>query len=678
MENIMENNVEEQEIWRPENDKRLYQGLRLANEMNVVLIHDPEVEIAAAALNINIGSAIEIKMGHPAGLARLFQRILYLSDRQPQPKSFNNFVKRHNGEVDAETRTSCADYYFNINSSHLKDALGYFAKFFCEQAPSCSHLTIESEYNVILKIEETNKLHDEWKLPKFIKYIRFNHESKASDKWREYEPEKSLTEEPAIDTKMLEKFYKDYYYSEDMTLCVLGKESLDELKEMVVEFFSPVRERTIPDSEIFPQVTMAPPSFVHKIYYVPNKDCNQLHLVAHPVYYNTRIPNVPDIFAYLLKYNGEKSLLSVLKAKGWATSIGAGLLTEIHRVFLVTIDLTEKGLDHVDEVVTLFFEYVHMLRKENNDYKRIVNEYKKIQELQLYFEEKKLFPKYVRLYAHQIMCGRPKKHVLREKPIPLKWHIEAMQCVFEPFLPPLRLSIYVASQKYKTLTDKSCDYYEYKIERVPSKTYARWIEDNNTLSKIFKFPSCNEFIPTDINIKETDEAEKHIRIIKKTKLLTFWHKKDDEFKEPKATMIFHFINPVVYVDTINANLALMFIRIINESLSECAYAAALVGLHWEFSTTNKGIQLKIHGFDNKLPNLVEKIFDQIINFEVEINKFEAHRQNNIDINKKELQEFQESSPHRQVQHYLSVILSNNMWQREDILKSSSGKYRKED
>lgn len=45
------------------------------------------------------------------------------------------------------------------------------------------------------------------------------------------------------------------------------------------------------------------------------------------------------------------------------------------------------------------------------------------------------------------------------------------------------------------------------------------------------------------------------------------------------------------MNTINANLTLMFVRLINKSLSEYVYPAALVDLHWEFCATIKGIQV---------------------------------------------------------------------------------------
>ena len=43
------------------------------------------------------------------------------------------------------------------------------------------------------------------------------------------------------------KFYKEYYSSDIMTLTVLGKESIDELSNKIIEFFSDIPKRRLDD-----------------------------------------------------------------------------------------------------------------------------------------------------------------------------------------------------------------------------------------------------------------------------------------------------------------------------------------------------------------------------------------------------------------------------------------------
>lgn len=48
-------------------------------------------------------------------------------------------------------------------------------------------------------------------------------------------------------------------------------------------------------------------------------------------------------------------------------------------------------------------------------------------------------------------------------------------------------------------------------------------------------------------------------------------------------------SPLAYADLVNANFTLLFVRLINNSLREYLYPAALVDLRWELCATVYGI-----------------------------------------------------------------------------------------
>jgi len=71
------------------------------------------------------------------------------------------------------------------------------------------------------------------------------------------------------------------------------------------------------------------------------------------------------IYFSLIGHEGKGSILSLLRELGWANDLSAG---EAHSCtdwssFAVNISLTDAGLDHVDDVVEIFFAYVALLRK---------------------------------------------------------------------------------------------------------------------------------------------------------------------------------------------------------------------------------------------------------------------------------------------------------------------------
>jgi hypothetical protein len=70
----------------------------------------------------------------------------------------------------------------------------------------------------------------------------------------------------------------------------------------------------------------------------------------------------------LLGNAGVGSLQAWLRARGWALSVGAFSEEETDdwAVYMVSVDLTELGFEHVDEVTAALFEYIGVLRAEAN------------------------------------------------------------------------------------------------------------------------------------------------------------------------------------------------------------------------------------------------------------------------------------------------------------------------
>lgn len=54
-----------------------------------------------------------------------------------------------------------------------------------------------------------------------------------------------------------------------------------------------------------------------------------------------------------------------MKAKGWCNSLGSGkrLGARGFSFFVVFVDLTEEGIQHIDDIVLLTFQYINMLKK---------------------------------------------------------------------------------------------------------------------------------------------------------------------------------------------------------------------------------------------------------------------------------------------------------------------------
>ncbi|KAK2940799.1 putative Insulin-degrading enzyme [Blattamonas nauphoetae] len=69
------------------------------------------------------------------------------------------------------------------------------------------------------------------------------------------------------------------------------------------------------------------------------------------------------ILGMVVGHESEGSLLSLLKIRGLATSLSAGVAEDYldFKMFLCDIVLTENGLNHLEDVITLFFETISLL-----------------------------------------------------------------------------------------------------------------------------------------------------------------------------------------------------------------------------------------------------------------------------------------------------------------------------
>jgi len=69
---------------------------------------------------------------------------------------------------------------------------------------------------------------------------------------------------------------------------------------------------------------------------------------------------------HVVGHQGSGSILSLLKQKGWATSISAGNPSGgLGFEFLsFTFALTKEGLLHCDEIIVILFQYIKLLQQE--------------------------------------------------------------------------------------------------------------------------------------------------------------------------------------------------------------------------------------------------------------------------------------------------------------------------
>ncbi|XP_077261770.1 insulin-degrading enzyme-like isoform X2 [Temnothorax americanus] len=617
------------------------------------------------------------------GLAHLCEHILLLgTEEYPEQNNYLEYLKQNGGSCNAVTALNSTFYSFYINSKKLEGALNRLAQFFI--APLFRETLIEKEINGSIDAEYKEYLTRHGR--RFIQLEKLS--AKPDQPYSKFgtgngESLSKIPKEKNINVRnRLLEFYNTYYSANIMSLCIHGKESLDDLANMVVERFRNVENKKV-ELPMYSEYPFKDENFNTIWYYVPIHDITDL-VISFALPEMQREYQMPlDYIAHLLRHKSEGLLVSALKARGWCNAIVAGndsADTSIH-LFKVIFDLTEEGIKHVEDIIQIMFQYINMLKK-NGPMKWIYDEHLHIWNMCNRYRSAKIHswtPNNIDTTAY-LLHTYPMKDiisVLRDFP---KWRPDLIDELMEYFTPQ-NIRIYVAAKAYESIANKTEKWFgtKYMKEKISEKTMKMWNHAGYKLPDL-KLPPKNEFIATKFDIKtETNDQEFPLRVVKDTSFVKVWYKEDNVFRLPKATMIFHFVSPFAYMDPLSSNLTNMFVKLLRDFLDEYAcivnihknefkHTIDITSLEWKITTTKYGITLKINGFDDKQRVLLEKIMDQMTNFKLNPKRFEVVKEKHI----KYLKNFAAilQTP-KHAKEYLYILLSERHWSNDELLESTA-------
>lgn len=330
---------------KPLVDKREYRLITLDNELEALLIHDPETDKASAALDVNVGS-----FSDPAdlnGLAHFCEHLLFMGTaKYPKENEYNEFLSAHGGHSNAYTSSDDTNYYFEVGPEHLEKALDIFAQFFIE--PLFSESCKDREVRAVDSENKKNLQNDLWRLHQLDRSLSNPKHpiSKFSTGNLETLEENPNSQNINVRDRLIQ-FYKEHYSANLMKVVVIGRESLDQLQEWVTEKFSAV-PNTNKSKPFYDASPYAPENINVLIKAKPVKDIKRLSL---------RFP-IPDLLDYYeikpaqylshcIGHEGPGSLLHYFKEKGLASELSAGAMriSKGHEFYIIDIDLNPEGVE---------------------------------------------------------------------------------------------------------------------------------------------------------------------------------------------------------------------------------------------------------------------------------------------------------------------------------------------
>jgi secreted Zn-dependent insulinase-like peptidase len=645
-------------IIQSENDTRAYEAFTLENQLEVLIISDPDEDKAAASLDVFVGSASDPE--NRAGLAHFLEHMLFLgTEKYPDPNDYLNFIAQHGGSRNAYTAKEHTNYFFDIENKSLEPMLDRFSQFFI--SPLFNPEFVEREKNAVHS-EYLGKIKTDGR--RFYAAIQqaFNPKSPYA-KFSVGSLETLADHENNLVRDDLLTFYQTHYSANKMRLVVLGNESLPTLKKWVTDKFSAIpniqtkktifTEPLLSNNEMAKWINIESLQAKRELALLFSLPETQSHYLAKPSAY----------FQSLLGHEGEGSVLALLKQKGWADEMSAssGFSNNNQESSLyLGINLTQEGLEHTDDIIDIIFQYIRLMQKSGVQ-KWLFEEQQQMANLRFRYQEKRSASHTVTELSRNLQYY-PAQDVLQGS-FMMEQYKPKLIAEFLQLLSPERVLISLNTQQSKTDKTEKNYHVNYGIQALTAEQLSRW--NHSQINTALALPEANPFIPNQLSLKENKVPQSQPSLIKEAHNISIWHQLDTHFTSPRSSLYLALHNQQANQSPKEALLSSLLAGMINKQLNSYAYPANLAGLNYSVYTTERGLSINLSGYSQKQAILLERIIAALKSPEMDQQRFDILKNKY----QQDLNNAKKQQPFHQVLAELKRSLVERRWTNEQKLEA---------
>ncbi|KAH8883241.1 a-pheromone processing metallopeptidase ste23 [Thozetella sp. PMI_491] len=632
---------------KPLVDNRTYCVVRLPNDLEALLVHDPTTDEAGACMDIDVGSMSDELPGMAHALEHL---VLRGTSKFPGENDFNEYIAAHSGYSNAHTYNTHTNYHLKVaalpsngedptatNPSPLLGALERLSRLAIDplihpETVDRELQAVNSEYKMYLQ-DDTWRM---WQLEHSTSNPKhpWNHFGVGSIKVLKEDPEsRGINIRDAF-----AQFHSKHYSANRTKLCILGREPISLLATWAFQCFSEIPNKQLKPERWPDELPYTSKELGLQYFVKPITSYREL-ILGFPFLDETDLYESPpsQYLKYLLCHKSPGSIFAYIKDKGWATGIAAyvvSLCPGSPSLFRCNITLTQEGLKSYKEVAKVFFQYISLL-KEKGPQERIFDEAKYIAQLRFKYMEKVAVEDFTLSIAARM-----------QGPIPRKWLLgPECQIKFDPdlitkgieCLRPDNLRITVVAPE--GTWDQTEEWYgtEYRAEPIP----AEFLDELTKLASgsakdrpdDLYLPRKNPFLPADLTLKQprTPPPGKPLlpEVVRNDERARTWWM-DSTFEVPKAFFISLWRSPLLMGSPEKLIKAYLLVQLIEDKLLDSAYEAAQAGLSYDVTFESRGLQVYVNGYNDKLADLLELIITTIKNLEIRDDRFKIIKDDAID------------------------------------------------
>ena len=611
MEENEKSNILNTNITKPKTDKLNYGFKVLSNGLKVLLISDPDTNKSAAALGVNIGSLVDKK--DEQGLAHFCEHLLTMGNKKyPEENEYYEYLAKNGGLSNAHTLQNKTIYYFNVSNEGFEGALDRFAQIFI--SPTFNEGSVEREIKAVDN-EFSNNLNKDSRRLTQIKLSEINKDSPFNNFGTGNLKTLSI---PNIRDRLIE-YYKKYYTSEIMNLCVYNNKSLNEQLKLVESLFTLVPKI---DNFVMPRYDEVNPYDENNLKYfykiVPVKEINEIQLEWYLPFCDDYHTRPLSYLSAAIGHEGPYTLTSSLNKDNLCSELLAGHsnICKTYMTFYISISLTKKGFENYKEVILRTLKYIKVIQSKGIN-KRFYDECKQIRQMQFDYKSKGTPISVVQNCVSNLMDYAPEDVITSTNLFG-----EYKESLIKKYLDLLtldNLNIYFCSKVFEKECNLTEEYYGTKYYKEKLNITEDEINSYNC-KDIFDYPPENNFIPKNFDLLPPPEnISKYPEKIIDHKNMEVWFLQDTVFQKPKVFLVAQFITPEDLCNFSEVKLRIittLFDTIIQVELGEFLYMAEEANVNITFSTGVNKSQLIFSGFNDSLKKGIKDIFTKIQNLDM--------------------------------------------------------------
>ncbi|PIA15951.1 LuxS/MPP-like metallohydrolase [Coemansia reversa NRRL 1564] len=634
------------------NDLREYKLIRLPNNLVAVCVHDSNITNAAASLSVNVGSFADPP--ELLGLAHFVEHMLFKgSEKYPLEPEYMSYILNNSGSCNAFTSQTWTTYLFEVTNTALEGGLDRISRFFID--PLFPPDAIDKELNSMESEFKKNLQSDIWRLQNIHAVL-----SNANHPYSRFTTGNLMTlrdTSQALNYSLHDQvvdFHKKFYSADVMKLAIVGNYTTDQLVEWAVAKFSDIKSKgdTKPQYSGHPLNSNALGKVIYfetiGKYYILNME---FALPEIKSLYATS----PDYYISILLANkGPGSLYFYLKEREWASSVGGYISNPDYdgfNIFTITVIMTPEGYENHKNIVRAVFAYLQMLT-DNGPQQWIHEELRTISDLDFKYLEK---PSSIATVQDLSINTHNKyvapEHYLTAYTLVRDYDAKGISNMLKYLNPQnYRISIGAQSHSIVNCTERE-KYYNvsYHLDTLPPSLSSEMALNWKKLYD-FHLPTRNKFLPenTDVITKESPREKVQLAptLLRLTNNTELWFKQDDQFLTPHGHICLSIRLPNTITSPLDRVLAQLVDKCISKVFSSEFHAAVIAGITYSVTYSGTRVEIKLAGFSDKLPLVLESILAKLASFKIEKHIFSM----SMSVLKQHYQNERHVTPYLQLMH----------------------------